>query len=82
MCNFHGHFLIWLLGGLNPTEIHSKLGKHDDFEACFFAYFEVVSWHHFPEVDCIHATHFKPHIQRPGNIPSFTANENKKKGMG
>ena len=77
--NFHGHFLIWVLGGLNPTEIHSKLAKHDDFERRFFAYFEAISWHHFPDVDYIHDPHFKPHTQRPSNIPSLTANENEKK---
>jgi Helitron helicase-like domain at N-terminus len=30
--NLHGHFLIWLLGGLNPDEVHKNLSKHDDFE--------------------------------------------------
>ena len=77
--NFHGHFSIWLLGGLNPTEIRSKLAKHDEFEACFFAYSEAVSWYHFPDIDYIHDTHFESCIQRPSNIPSFTANENEKK---
>ena len=71
--NFHGHFSIWLLGGLNPSEINSKLAKHDDFERHFFAFFESISWHHFPDVDYVHDPQFEPPIQRPPDIVSPNA---------
>ena len=74
--NFHGHFLIWLLGGLNPSEIHSKLATHDDFERCFFAFFESISWRHFPDVHYVHDPQFEPQSQRPPDIVSPNASEN------
>jgi len=33
--SFHGHFLIWLLGGMNPSDIHLRLQKYLEFDLLF-----------------------------------------------
>lgn len=30
--SLHGHFLIWLLGGVNPNKIHQRLKEDSNFE--------------------------------------------------
>jgi hypothetical protein len=37
--SLHGHFLIWLLGGLNPNDIHRRLKEDSDFQHRFFCIF-------------------------------------------
>ena len=49
--SFHGHFLIWLLGGMNPSDIHLRLQKDLEFEFAFLSYFEAVSCHSLPDID-------------------------------
>ncbi|KAI0738912.1 hypothetical protein C8Q80DRAFT_1065349, partial [Daedaleopsis nitida] len=35
--NLHGHFLIWLKGGLNPSDLHKKLTESDsEYHKQFF----------------------------------------------
>jgi len=36
--SFHGHFLIWLLGGMNPSDIHLRLQKDFEFELFLFLF--------------------------------------------
>jgi hypothetical protein len=67
----HGHFLLWLLGGLNPAEIHSRMRDDDDFQKRFFAFFEDIIHHHFPEVDGVEIDKsFEPRTERPPQPPS------------
>ena len=62
---FHGHFLIWLLGGLNPSQIHEHL-KHDvAFKNHLFDFFENTIHHHLPDIDIKVESDFEPRIQRP-----------------
>jgi hypothetical protein len=66
----HGHFLLWLLGGLNPTEVHSRMRNDDDFQRRFFAFFEDVIHHHLPEIDAVEVDKsFEPRIERPPQPP-------------
>ena len=66
----HGHFLLWLLGGLNPAEIHSRMRDDDDFQKRFFAFFEDTIHHHLPEIDAIEVDKsFEPRIERPPQPP-------------
>ena len=63
--SFHGHFLIWLIGGMNPTDLHQKLRKDPAYEKQFFKFFESVIHHHLPDVEVQIDPSFEPRIQRP-----------------
>ncbi len=67
--SFHGHFLIWLLGGINPSDLHTRLHGDIEFETRFFSFFENICCHSFPEVDYARNTNFEPHVQRPPDVP-------------
>jgi hypothetical protein len=69
----HGHFLLWLLGGLNPAEVHRKMCKDDDFQKRFFAFFEDAIHHHFPEIEMEVDKSFEPRIERPPHPPPLDA---------
>ena len=70
----HGHFLLWLLGGLNPAEIHSRMCNDDDFQKRFFAFFEDMIHHHLPEIDAIEVDKsFEPRTERPPQPPPLDA---------
>ncbi|KAG1786292.1 uncharacterized protein HD556DRAFT_1449792 [Suillus plorans] len=62
--SLHGHFVIWLLGGLNPTELHSRLND-PLYQAQFFAYFEDIIHHHLPDIELDVDPSFEPRTQRP-----------------
>ncbi len=36
----HGHFQIWLKGGLNPGQIHKRLSNNPQYQKTFFDFFE------------------------------------------
>lgn len=60
----HGHFLLWLEGGLNPSEVHSKMKEDDSFRNRFFAFFKDVVRHQLPDVDV--PPGFDPRTYKPG----------------
>lgn len=47
----HGHFLIWLDGGLNPSDVHERMKKEPEWQKQFFDFFEDIIKHHLPETD-------------------------------
>jgi hypothetical protein len=47
----HGHFLIWLDGGMNPSEVHARMKQHPEWQAQFFRFFEDIIRHHLPDTD-------------------------------
>ena len=65
----HGHFLLWLLGGLNPAEVHRRMCEDDDFQRRFFAFFEDIIHHHFPEIEMEVDKSFEPRVERPPEPP-------------
>ena len=65
----HGHFLLWLLGGLNPSEVHRKMCDDPGFQTRFFAFFEDIINHHFPDIDFEVDKSFEPRNERPPNPP-------------
>lgn len=67
---FHGHFLIWLLGGCNPQEIHRRLKEDPDFEKRFFEFLEDAIHHHLPEVEVVTHKDSEPRVERPPEAPS------------
>ena len=47
----HGHFLLWLLGALNPADLHDKLKSTPGFDHKVFYFFEEIIKHHLPEIE-------------------------------
>ena len=69
----HGHFLVWLLGGLNPSDVHQKMRDDPGFQERFFAFFEDIIHHHFPDIDLEVDKSFEPRTERPPKPPSVDA---------
>jgi len=65
----HGHFLLWLLGGLNPSEVHQKMRDDPSFQERFFAFFEDAIHHHLPDIDLDVDKSFEPRTERPPKPP-------------
>jgi len=66
----HGHFLLWLVGGLNPSQLHDRLRGDDQYQKQFFSFFEDVIHHHLPDVEDHIDPTFEPRTQRPPQPPS------------
>ena len=66
----HGHFLIWLDGGLNPTEVHEKMRNDINWKQQFFEYFEDIIKHELPETCDDIEPGYEPRAQRPPNPDS------------
>ena len=71
--SLHGHFLIWLLGSLNPNDIHRRLKEEPEFEQRFFRYFENIIEHHLPDVDVTFDANYEPRAERPPSPPESTS---------
>jgi hypothetical protein len=65
----HGHFPIWLQGGLNPDQLHTCLRGDEEYQARFFCFFEDTIHHHLPEVEDAIEPSFEPHVQWPPRPP-------------
>ncbi|KAG1761818.1 hypothetical protein EDD22DRAFT_736177, partial [Suillus occidentalis] len=48
--SLHGHYLIWLEGACNPSDMHVKL-RDVKFQQRFFAFFEDIIHHHLPDIE-------------------------------
>ena len=68
--SLHAHFLIWMLGGLNPNEIHRLLKEDSEFKHRFFSYFEDIIQHHLPDLDIVIDATYEPRVERPPLPPS------------
>jgi len=71
----HGHFLIWLDGGINPAQLHERLRGDDDYQARFFAFFENAIHHHLPDLEDDVDPTFMPQVQRPPQPPHPNSSE-------
>jgi len=69
--SLHGHFLIWLVGGMNPSDLHDRLRNDPTYEKKFFAFFESIIHHHLPDVDVSIDSSYEPRIQRPPIPPTL-----------
>ena len=76
--NLHGHFLIWLVGGLNPADIHTKLKQDKIFEKHLFSFFEDIIQHHLPNVELTIDKNYEPHIECPPHPPKYHPDMNLK----
>ena len=70
--SLHGHFLIWLLGGLNPSDLHARLSNDTQYQKQFFDYFEGIIHHHLPEIEVDLPPNYEPRVERPPIPPSPT----------
>jgi hypothetical protein len=67
--SLHGHFLIWLLGGLNPNDIHKRLKEDTEFASRFFAFFDDIIQHDLPDVEIPIDPTYEPRVERPPSPP-------------
>ena len=65
----HGHFLFWLQGALNPSDLHKQLKSDKIFEQKVFKNFEGIIKHHLPDVDIPIDKYFEPRTQWPPHAP-------------
>ena len=72
--SFHGHFLLWLVGGLNPTDLHARLTDDTQYQKQFFDYFESIIHHHLPEIEVDVPPNYEPQVERPPMAPSQSDN--------
>lgn len=63
--SLHGHFVIWLDGGLNPTDIHQKMMQDVDFQKRFLDFFEYAIQYHLPDIEIEIDNNYEPRTQRP-----------------
>ena len=66
----HGHFLLWLLGGLNPSQVHQRMRDDPDFERRFFAFFKDIIHHHLPDIEMEVDKSFEPRTECPPKPPN------------
>lgn len=65
----HGHFLIWLEGGLNPREVHSSLADNPDFQKRFLSFFDDISRHDLGPIEMNVEKTYEPRVEMPPPIP-------------
>ena len=65
----HGHFLLWLLGALNPADLHEKLKSSPGFDHKVFSFSEEIIKHHLPEIEVNIDKEFEPHLEHPLHAP-------------
>ena len=70
--NLHGHVLLWLNGGLNPTEVHKRL-LDIEYQKQFLSFFDDIIWHHLPDIEIKVNKSFEPRIERPPCPPKYDA---------
>jgi len=65
----HGHFLLWLLGALNPTDLHEKLKSSPGFDLKVFYFFEETIKHHLPNIEVNIDKEYEPCSECPLHAP-------------
>ena len=75
--HLHGHFLLWLDGGLNPSDVHAKMraDTSGQWKQRFFDFFDSIIKHRLPDTGDIVDPAFEPRVQRPPDPshPEFEA---------
>ncbi|KAG1772158.1 hypothetical protein EDD22DRAFT_768732 [Suillus occidentalis] len=66
--SLHGHYLIWLEGACNPSDMHIKL-RDEAFRQRFFSFFEHIIHHHLPDIEVDIDPKFEPRVERPPRPP-------------
>ena len=72
--SLHAHFVIWLVGGLNPSDLHEKLKDNDKYQSQFFEFFEDIIHHHLPDIEYKLQPECDPRTERPPAPPAVSTN--------
>jgi len=48
--SLHGHYLLWLDGASNPSDLHAKL-RDESYQKRFFDFFDNIISHHLPDIE-------------------------------
>jgi len=72
--SLHGHFVIWLVGGINPSELHERMTNNPEYQTQFFEFFDDIIHHHLPDIECEIARDWDPRIERPPPPPLVSTN--------
>jgi len=70
--SIHGHFLLWLLGGLNPADLHTRLTGDSEYQKQFFDYFETIIHHHLPDIEVEISNDYNPCVECPPVPPTLS----------
>lgn len=66
----HGHFIIWLVGGCNPSELHRRLHRNPQYVHQVLTAIGHITKHHLPVVDIPLADH-DPRTENPPEPPDL-----------
>lgn len=74
----HGHFLIWLKGSVNPSEMRRRLSNNPAYQEQVFEYFEDAIRHDLPNVHCpeLDDPNYNPRTEMPPPVPDLGSIEN------
>lgn len=61
----HGHFVVWLEGGLNPSEVHRRMKTDLDFKQRFFDFFDSIIKHDLPHPEQSIDKDYNPRVEMP-----------------
>jgi hypothetical protein len=67
----HGHFMLFLRGGLNPSDLHHKMKETPEFAAKFFRFWERTIYHHLPNIEGEIPENVEYRSQRPPVPPTM-----------
>jgi hypothetical protein len=66
--SLHGHYLLWLDGATNPSDLHAKLCD-ESYQKRFFDFFDNIISHHLPDIEIQIDPKFDPRVERPPRPP-------------
>ncbi len=67
----HSHFLIWLVGGFNPSDLHVHLEGDPEHQRQFFDFFEGIIHYHLPDIGIDINESSELWTQRPPPVPKM-----------
>ena len=68
--NLHSHFLIWLLGSLNPSDTHNRLKIDTTFRDRYFVFWDSIINHDLPDIEYNSSPNREPCIECPAQPPN------------
>ncbi|KAF5365147.1 hypothetical protein D9757_011773 [Collybiopsis confluens] len=72
--SFHGHYLIFLRGGLNPSETHRKMRADESYQLQFMTFFEDLIRYDLPNSNQVLDQSYEPRVEMPPDPPQMDSN--------
>ncbi|KAJ3559531.1 hypothetical protein NP233_g11239 [Leucocoprinus birnbaumii] len=69
--SLHGHRILWLQGGLSPSELHRRLDSSTTFQGQLFNFLENIIWHELPDLEVDIPSDWDPRTERPPEPPGI-----------